>query len=126
MLKIFKFMIVIMVVLTVLSFSSCARARAKGEMFGSAYGLTSTKANYVIVNHSGGRIMDVWVIPHTIISSEDDSDGWIFVDQNDVPIALGGDVKIMKDKNGELFRKYHEYHIEDEGGRDYWEVYPNR
>jgi hypothetical protein len=87
----------------------------KGEMFGSVYGLTSTKADYVIVNHSGGRIMDVWILRDSIISSEDSSDGWIFVDSNGYPTALGGDVKIMKDTtNGILLNKYHEYHAEFE------------
>lgn len=74
--------------------------------------LTSDVGNYVVLNESGGQIMDCWVLKDSYVKSETSSDGLTMVDQNGNGIIIQGDVKIIRD-NGKLdTSKYIEYHKE--------------
>lgn len=83
---------------------------AKGGIFGSYAG------DYIVVSQSGGKVMDVYKLRDTIVQSEENSDGWLFKDQNGNPVNLGGDVKVIRlnEKTEELWDKYFEYHMEFE------------
>ncbi len=78
--------------------------------------ITSSKAPYIIVNASGGFIMDVYKLTSAIVQSPQSSDGWLFLDNNGRPIYLGGDVKTIRfqNTNDPLWNKFHEYHHEVE------------
>lgn len=102
------------IILSLIIFVSCAkwsdRIASKGSLIGSV------KAPYIIINQSGGKIMDVYKLPNTIVQSSEESDGWLFLDQFDHPVFLGGDVKTirLKSTSDPLWSQYHEYHIENE------------
>jgi len=105
-----------------LMFLGCAKfwdgVDAKGSIIGSI------KAPYIIVNQSGGKIMDVYKLQSAIVQSPEGSDGWLFLDANDNPVYLGGDVKTIRlnKASGETWDKYHEYHMEFES-KTYRELY---
>lgn len=86
----------------------------KGSLLGS------TKSDYVAINYSGEKIMDVWVLSDQYVQSEGESDGWNFVDKNGDVIMLGGDVKIIRINDASTLAKYKEYHYEFDGG-DYYD-----
>ena len=111
-----------MLALVILLFGSCARARVQGDFSGSAFGMTSQKGDYIVISQSGGEIMDVWILPDTIVDSASSSDGWIFRDKNENAIAIGGDVKALRIRNKAEFENYHEYHMEFES-QTYRELY---
>ncbi len=75
---------------------------------------TSNKENYIVINYSGNRIMDVWILPNTFVESEGTSDGCSFVDANGNSIILQGDVKIIRQNGSKTNKEYKEYHAEDD------------
>jgi len=103
---------VVLLVLLTLSLSGCAkfwnRVESNGGFFGSYVG------DYVIINHSGGRIMDVWKLKNVMVQSSSQSDGWLFKDGQGNMINLGGDVKIIRVINGTSWDNYYSYHSEFE------------
>jgi len=100
----------------------CARLmdgfKAKGGI------ITSHYAPYIVISQSGGLIMDVYKLRRAIVQSPSYSDGWLFVTDDGTPIFVGGDVKTLrlKSASGELWDKYHEYHMEFES-MTYRELY---
>lgn len=99
--------------------SSCAKFQneiaADGGLVGSYNGC------YVVRNDSGGRIMDVWVLPDSIVQAEHSGSGWLFRDTHGDVIHLGGDVRVMRLHDSDL-SKWHEYHAEFET-KTYQELY---
>jgi hypothetical protein len=74
--------------------------------------LSSDTGDYVVLNESGGQIMDCWILKDAYVKSETQSDGLTMVDMNGNGIIIQGDVKIIRD-NGKLdMSKYVEYHKE--------------
>jgi len=78
--------------------------------------LWSTKGPYVIIDYSGSKIVDVWVLKHEFVSSEENSDGWVFITQEGNVEHVGGDAKITRLKNAADLAKWREYHFDLEGG----------
>ena len=76
-------------------------------------GLISSKADYIVINTTGSRIMDVWKLQNTFVESEGESDGWSFIDQNGNAILLGGDVKVIRVNSQDIWDKYVEYHYDE-------------
>lgn len=73
---------------------------------------TSDTGKYVVINESGGQIMDIWILKDSYVKSENGSDGATLVDQNGNGVIIQGDVKVIRD-NGDLdMSKYVEYHKE--------------
>ena len=101
---------------------SCARWQNSVDRDGSILG--TTKAPYVVVKQSGGRITDVYKLEKAYIQSEDHSDGWLYTDQGSRPIHIGGDMKSIRfgSTSDTLWNKYHEYHMEFES-KSYQELY---
>lgn len=66
---------------------------------------------YIIINSSGGVVMDVWKIENKLVSSIDDSDGWEFIDSEGVLNRVGGDALVIRcDNNDDVWDRYEEYH----------------
>ena len=104
--------------------SGCADTFNKADFNGGLF--TSSKADYIIVSQSGGRIMDVWKIRNSFVSSPKTSDGWIFKTTKG-SLAIGGDAKIFRSSDNVadfavVWEKYHEYHMEFES-KTYREMY---
>lgn len=110
--KRFVYVICFLAVLVVWAMSGCAKwqndVSARGGLFGSYEG------DYVVINYSGGEIMDVWVLEDVYVNSEENSDGWRFSDEEGNVIFVAGDVKVIRADNREVLSKYHEYHMESE------------
>jgi len=108
----FTVRIVLITTIMLLFLTGCARfwdrVESKGGFFGSYTG------SYIIINHSGGNIMDVWKLKNVIVQSSDRSDGWLFKDSLGNMVNLGGDVKIIRVIKNSLWDSYHEYHSEFE------------
>lgn len=84
----------------------------------------SVNGDWVVIKQSGGRITDVFLLESVMVQSEQGSDGWLFLDQDGNPTHIGGDMKAIRvtgNKN-QVFRKYHEYHMEFET-KTYGELY---
>ena len=73
---------------------------------------TKNKEDYVVINYSGNRIMDVWILPDTYVDNEKGSDGCSFIDNDGNSIILQGDVKIIRQNGSKDKNKYKEYHAE--------------
>lgn len=103
---------IILLLLFVFMFVGCAKfwdqAEAKGGVIGSH------KARYIIVNQSGGLIMDIYKLNSAIVQSPSGSDGWLFLGPDNSPIYLGGDVKTIRNPHDDIWKQYHEYHMEFE------------
>lgn len=97
----------------VATLSGCAKACNTMDRDGGIIG--SYAGDWVVVNYSGGRIMDVWKLENVMVQSEAQSDGWLFKDSAGNVINIGGDAKAIrfKSKTGD-WEKYHEYHAEFE------------
>ena len=69
---------------------------------------------WVVEKMSGGVITDVYILDNAIVKSEEGSDGWLFLDRNDNPIHIGGDMKAIRCNNNpsEVSAQYLEYHMD--------------
>jgi len=114
----------LILIITILLSVGCADTWNKADNRGGLF--FSKTSDYIIVNQSGGKIMDVYKLKDVFISSPEDSDGWIFKDNYGNSINLGGDVKLIRINNSsELWEKYHEYHFEFEN-QTYQEMYEQK
>jgi len=114
-----KNMLIVLLMITALSLTGCAKWRneiaADGGLIGSYSG------DYIVRNDSGGKIMDMWVLHNVMVQSDQHGSGWLFQDQNGNVIHLGGDVKVTRLNHGDSI-KWHEYHAEFEA-LSYQEMY---
>ena len=101
----------LMLFVGLLSFTSCAKLSNKIDANGGLVG--SYDADWIIVNRSGGVIVDVYKMTNVMVQSEDGSDGWLFVVDGNA-VHLSGDVKAIRinDQNKSQWNNYHEYHAE--------------
>ena len=74
--------------------------------------ISNSKGDYVILNESGGSIMDCWILKNTYVKSEGQSDGVRFADTSGDGIIVQGDAKIIRINNTSDLNKYIEYHID--------------
>ena len=72
----------------------------------------SSTGNYEVINYSGNRIMDVWLLKDTYVAENSNSDGCVFTDNDGNSIDLQGDVKIIRIKDLSELNDYKEYHAE--------------
>ena len=74
------------------------------------------EGDYIIISQSGGKIMDVWKLRDAMCQSPEGSDGWLFRDNQNNPINIGGDVKVIRlaKFDADVWNNYHEYHMEFE------------
>jgi hypothetical protein len=102
------------IAVTVLA-TGCADTWNKADARGGLF--VSKKSDYIIISQSGGKIMDVWKLTDTFVSSPESSDGWIFRGVGGDSVMIGGDAKVIRinGKNSDLWSEYHEYHMEFEG-----------
>lgn len=93
-------------------FSGCARFMNRVGSNGAIIG--ATKGDWIVIKQSGGVITDVWKLENQFVQSEEGSDGWLFTDQNNNPVHVGGDMKAIRVKSNksEIFNSYVEYHME--------------
>lgn len=75
----------------------------------------SSKGDYIVINQSGGKIMDVYKLKNVFVTSESNSDGWNFKDDAGNLIMIGGDVKIIRVYDSKTWDKYKDFHIEFDG-----------
>jgi|TARA_Y100000310_G_scaffold130972_1_gene130147 hypothetical protein len=113
---------IILLLVIMVTLSGCAKTWDAADANGGLF--TSSKAPYIIVNQSGGIIMDVYKLNNAVVQSPTGSDGWLVKDNDGAPIYLGGDVKTIRLKtiHDKRWKKYHEYHMEFEK-KTYREVY---
>lgn len=110
--KVLLLSMVLLLVGSSVMFQGCAKWKQKIKSDGALIG--STTGDWVVIKQSGGITTDVYKLEDVMVQSETTSDGWLFVDQNDNAVHIGGDMKAIRvDKNKELiFSKYVEYHQE--------------
>ncbi|MBO3421200.1 hypothetical protein [Clostridium perfringens] len=69
-----------------------------------------TKSNYVVINYSGGKIVDVWTLENFNVQTLLDSIKCEFVDDNGNHVFVLGDVLVIGCKDDKEFSKYKEFH----------------
>jgi hypothetical protein len=92
---------------------SCEGACNKMDRNGSIVGKTA--GNWVVIRYNGGVITDVWKLKNVLVQSEENSDGWLFRDQNDNMINVSGDIKAIRIRQNDkesFYNQYTEYHLE--------------
>ncbi len=107
----------------VFALGGCAKEGDQIERDGGFF--SSTKGPFIVVKQSGGKITDVYKLKNAIVQSEDGSDGWLFLDDDNHPVNIGGDMKSLrlKSMNDPVWSKYCEYHQEFDA-RPYNETCP--
>jgi hypothetical protein len=73
---------------------------------------SNSKGDYVVLNESGGEIMDCWVLKDSYVKSESSSDGLTLVDNDGNGIIIQGDCKVMRINSAVDMNNYIEYHVE--------------
>ena len=69
-----------------------------------------SKNNYVVINYSGGKIVDVWTLENAYVQNSSNSDGYEFVDDNGNFVTVSGDVLVIRCNDDKEFSKYEEFH----------------
>jgi len=109
-----RFLIAMSLLIALTFFSGCASWRNSVARDGSIF--TSTRGPYVVMSYSGGVITDVWVLDDAYVESESESDGWLFIDNDNNPVNVGGDAKVIRIKDKRDLKNYREFHVEIDGG----------
>lgn len=95
-----------------IAFAGCASTwndiGARGGLIGSYEG------SFVVISQSGGLVMDCWVLTDSYVESEENSDGWRFIDNDGNVVHIGGDSKVVRLDDEEDLKNYIEYHMEEE------------
>ena len=68
------------------------------------------KIKSVVINYSGGKIVDVWTLENAYVQNSSNSDGYEFVDDNGNFITVSGDVLVIRCNDDKEFSKYEEFH----------------
>lgn len=103
----------ILLVVSVLLLGGCFKniensINKKGGFIGSY------SADYIIVNTTGNRILDVYKLRNTFVSENHGTDGVNFKHPNTGShITLQGDVKIIRNPTASEWDKYKEYHYDE-------------
>lgn len=69
-----------------------------------------TKSNYVVINYSGGKIVDVWTLENSNVRKAIYLEAYEFVDDNGNWVTVSGDFLVIKCKDDKEFSKYKEFH----------------
>lgn len=105
--------ILLLGILGVMAFSltGCMAGWGNEKAVNGGY-FTSDKGDYVVLNESGGQIMDCWILYDSYVKQNDSTDGFSLVDKNGNGILVQGDSKIIRMNNRIDELKYMEYHKE--------------
>lgn len=105
--------ILLLGILGVMAFSltGCMAGWGNEKAVNGGY-FTSDKGDYVVLNESGGQIMDCWILYDSYVKQNDSTDGFSLVDKNGNGILVQGDSKIIRMNNRIDESKYMEYHKE--------------
>jgi hypothetical protein len=105
---IFGFLMVTILLLV----TSCAQFHQKIKADGGFFG--TYNGAWIVIKQSGGVITDVYKLDDALVKSEAGSDGWLFLDQNNNPVHIGGDMKAIRCNNDKIsmFKQYEEFHME--------------
>ena len=75
---------------------------------------TSTKADYIIINTTGDRILDIYKLKDCFVSENENTDGLNFKHPiTGTHITIQGDVKVLRNPSQEEWDKYIEYHYDE-------------
>jgi len=107
-----KILRVLMLLVITVSLAGCAGTCQRWKANGSIIG--TTNGDWIVIKQSGGITTDVYLLNNVFVQSEPGSDGWLFIDNNQNAVHIGGDMKAMRvDSNKEkIFNSYFEYHAE--------------
>ncbi len=97
--------------------STCNKIHRDGSVIGT------TAGDWIVVKYNGGVITDVWKMRGVLVQSEENSDGWLFDDNNGNIVNLSGDTKAIRVRQSDkeaLYNSYVEYHMEYDSV-SYWE-----
>jgi len=76
-------------------------------------GFISNKADYIIVNTSGNRVLDIYKLRNVFVSNQESSDGVGFIDIDGNYTLIQGDVKVIRIIEGQnQWNEYKEYHFD--------------
>lgn len=107
--------VIAMCTMTMTGLTGCFASFGNDKAVNGGY-FSDEKGDYVILNESGGKIMDCWVLRDTYVDSEHASDGLRFADKDGNGIKVQGDAKVKRFNSGHIDTKlYVEYHIEEQG-----------
>jgi len=106
-----KVLALILVLGVTIGSSGCFASFSNGKALNGGY-WTTNKTDYIVLNQSGGQIMDVYKLKNAYVESESGSDGVRFADNNGNGVIVQGDTKVIRINNSLDWDKYKEYHIE--------------
>ncbi|EDT70071.1 putative lipoprotein [Clostridium perfringens D str. JGS1721] len=72
--------------------------------------LDETIKKYVVINYSGGKIVDLWTLENFNIQTLINSIKYEFVDDNGNKVFVLDDVLVIGCKDNKEFNKYKEFH----------------
>lgn len=106
--RVVKKKIAAMILAATMAFSLVGCGSIENEL--ASGGVFSTKANYVVINYSGGEIFDVWTLENAYVENSSSSDGYQFTDDTGNYVTVSGDVLVIRCNNMDTFKQYEEYH----------------
>jgi hypothetical protein len=107
--KIFRVLMLLVITVSMAGCAgTCQRMKANGSVIGT------TTGDWIVIKQSGGITTDVYLLNNIFVQSEQGSDGWLFIDGNQNPVHIGGDMKAIRVINNKekIFNSYFEYHTE--------------
>lgn len=98
--KLILFMLVMVLVISILT---------------GCYTISDKLGSWVVVKQSDGVVTDVWKLENNYVRRYT-SGGAYFDDNNGNEISVDGDIKVIKLKDKTELDKWHEFHMEIDGG----------
>lgn len=103
----------IFIILCVIGLTGCFE-NTKNQINKDGGLFTSTKADYIIINTTGDRILDIYKLKDCFVSENTNTDGLNFKHPvTGSHITIQGDVKVLRNPTQEEWDKYVEYHYDE-------------
>lgn len=106
-----KFLLLGILGIMTFSLTGCFAGLGNDKAVNGGY-FSSDTGDYVVLNESGGQIMDCWILHDSYVKQNDSTDGFSLVDKNGNGILVQGDSKIIRMNSRVDESKYIEYHKE--------------
>lgn len=97
--------LLIILSLLVLILSGCSSLNNKMEKMGK--GMSSS--DYIVVLYSGGEVVKWWLVEDKIVNTEESSDGYFWIGDDDMLRRVNGDVVIEEIKGRNIDEVKNEY-----------------
>lgn len=79
-----------------------------------------SQSDYLVYTHSGGKIIQYWILRDKFVNTETGSDGYFFIDKNGSLVRVGGNTTVQEIKGLNTEQVIVKYNLKEAFVKEYW------